>query len=109
MSDPRVDELRALLPDAHLITDPDVMDAYRRDEAHLVAPGDPLAVLLARSTEEVSAALRWANEHEVPVVPRGAGTGLAGGATAVDGCLVLSLARMSQILDISGPDQLAVV
>ena len=108
-SDARVDQLRALLPDAHLITDPDVMDAYRRDEAHLVAPGDPLAVLLARSTQEVSAALRWANEHGVPVVPRGAGTGLAGGATAVDGCLVLSLARMSRILDISGPDQLVVV
>lgn len=108
-SDAPVDGLQELLPDAHLITDPGVMDAYRRDEAHLVAPGEPLAVLLARSTEEVSAALRWANEHVVPVVPRGAGTGLAGGATAVDGCLVLSLARMSRILDVSGSDQLAVV
>ena len=104
-----VDQLAAMLPDARLLTDPDVMDSYRRDEAHLVEPGQPLAVLLATSTDEVSTALRWANENGVPVVPRGAGTGLSGGATAVDGCLVLSLVRMNRILEVSADDLLAVV
>jgi glycolate oxidase len=104
-----IEELRALLPAARLVTDPDVMDAYRRDEAHLVEPGQPMGVLLPTSTDEVSTALAWATRHRVPVVPRGAGTGLAGGAAAVDGCLVLSLARMNRIVAVDAADQLVVV
>jgi glycolate oxidase len=92
-----------------LLTDPDVVEAYCRDEAHLVAPGTPVAVLLAETVEDVSAALRWAHRHGIPVVPRGAGTGLAGGATATPGCLVVCLARMTAIREISAGDQLAVV
>ncbi len=57
----------------------------------------PCAVLRAESAEQVQVALRWATEHRVPVVPRGAGTSLSGGATAVDGCLVLTLERMTGI------------
>lgn len=104
-----IDALAERLRGSRLVTDPDVMDAYRRDEAHMVAPGQPLAVLLADTTGDVSTALCWANENDVPVVARGAGTGLAGGATAVDGCLVLSTARMRTIREISAADQLAVV
>ncbi|HET8599520.1 MAG TPA: FAD-linked oxidase C-terminal domain-containing protein [Segeticoccus sp.] len=104
-----LEELAARLTGSRLLTDRDVMDGYRRDEAHLVVPGWPCAVLLASSVEDVSAALAWAHAHDVPVVPRGAGTGLAGGATAVDGCLVVSLARMSAIREISAEDQYAVV
>ncbi|NJC71383.1 FAD-binding protein [Planosporangium thailandense] len=104
-----LDELAAQLDRGRLLTDPDVVDAYRRDEAHLVEPGQPVGVLLAESTADVAAAMRWAHRHAVPVVPRGAGTGLAGGATAVDGCLVLSLARMNAIREINPEDQLAVV
>lgn len=92
-----------------LLTESDVMEAYRRDEAHLVAAGKPLAVLLAESTHDVATALRWAHRHGIPVVPRGAGTGLAGGAVATDGCLVISLVRMATIRELSTPDQLAVV
>ncbi|NKR74142.1 FAD-binding oxidoreductase [Prescottella equi] len=97
------------LGSSRLVTDPDVMDAYTRDEAHLAVPGLPLAVLVADSTEDVAAALKWATEHKVPVVPRGAGSGLAGGATAIDGCLVVSTAAMRDIVELNPADQLAVV
>lgn len=97
------------LGSSRLVTDPDVMDAYTRDEAHLAVPGLPLAVLVADSTEDVAAALKWATAHKVPVVPRGAGSGLAGGATAMDGCLVVSTAAMRDIVELNPADQLAVV
>src|SRR5665647_1617018 len=104
-----IDELAARLIGGRLITDPDVVDAYRRDHADLVEPGVPLAVLLADTVEDVSVALAWAHEHGIPVVPRGSGTGLSGGAPATDGCLLLSTARMTAIREVSAEDQLAVV
>ena len=104
-----VDQLTTKLAGGRLITDPDVVDAYRRDHADLVEPGVPLAVLLADTVEDVSAALTWAHQHGIPVVPRGSGTGLSGGATATDGCLILSTARMTAIREVSAEDQLAVV
>jgi glycolate oxidase len=91
-----------------LLRDPDLLMAYLRDEAHLVTPGSPVAVLLAESVEDVSAALRWAHATGTPVVPRGAGTGLAGGAVATDGALVVCTARMTRILEVNAEDQLAV-
>ena len=63
----------------------------------------------ARSTAEVQAAVRACAELRIPVVPRGAGTGLSGGANAVDGCLVLDLSRMDRVLEIDGDDMVAVV
>lgn len=92
-----------------VITDPELMESYRRDEAHLVEPGLPLGVLVAGSTADISAALMWANERRVPVVTRGAGTGLSGGAAALPGCIVISTARMNTIHEISAADELAVV
>jgi glycolate oxidase len=102
-------ELVSALPDGRVLSDDEVMDAYRRDEARLVKPGRPLAVVLAREAGDVQAVLRWAVAHRVPVVPRGAGTGLSGGATAIDGCVVLSLAKMTSILEVDVDEQLAVV
>ncbi|MFC4052226.1 FAD-binding oxidoreductase [Actinomadura syzygii] len=96
------------LPSGRVIADPDAMDAHSRDQTYAV-PGEPLAVVLARDTSDVVTAVRWAAEHRVPIVPRGGGTGLAGGATATDGCLVLSLARMTAIRELAPADQLAVV
>lgn len=112
MSGPLVAELEDLttrLTTSRLLTDRDVMDAYRRDHAHLVAPGWPCAVLLADCVEDVAAALAWAYEHQVAVVPRGAGTGLAGAAAATEGCLVVSTARMTAIRELNAGDMYAVV
>lgn len=103
------DRLRALLPDGQVITDPDVIESYRYDHAAgPVTAGMPLAVVTARSTGDVSATLRWATENRVPVVPRGAGTSVVGGATAAEGCVVLSLATMTAIREIAPADELAV-
>ena len=95
----RLEELAAALPDGVVVTDPDVVEKYRYDwsggggeEA-----GRPLAVVRAEGAEQVQATLRWASAHRIPVVPRGAGSGLSGGATAVDGGIVLSLERMRSI------------
>ncbi|MDQ1484958.1 MAG: glycolate oxidase [Actinomycetota bacterium] len=104
-----VEELRASLGDGRVLTDADVVDAYRRDEAQLVEPGRPLAVVLARDVGDVQTTLRWASEHRIPIVARGAGSGLSGGATATEGCVVLSLARMTAIVEVNVDDQLAVV
>ncbi|RCG29453.1 FAD-binding protein [Sphaerisporangium album] len=95
------------LPAGRVLTDPDVTDSYARDQTFLV-PGTPLCVVAAQTRDDVVTTLRWATEHRVPVVPRGAGTGLAGGATAVDGCVTLSLARMTAIRELSPADEIAV-
>jgi glycolate oxidase len=92
-----------------LITDPDRMAGYRRDAADLAEVGAPYAVVRARSVDDIAETLRWASAHRVPVVARGAGSGLSGGAAAVDGCVVLSLARMAAIREIAPDDLLAVV
>ncbi len=89
--------LAASLPDGSVLTDPDVTETYRQDWARDPAAGHPLAVVRATTTEDVAATLRWATAHRVPVVPRGAGSGLSGGATAVDGGIVLSLEKMRAV------------
>ena len=89
--------LTSTLPDGAVLTDPDVTASYRQDWARDPSAGTPLAVVRPTCTDDVVATLRWASEHHVPVVPRGAGSGLSGGATAVDGGIVLSLERMRDI------------
>ena len=69
----------------------------------------PDVVIHPQTTEQVAAVLRIADEQRIPVVPRGAATGLAGGAVPVEGSICLNLARMNRILEISIPDTLAVV
>ena len=101
--------LRAALPEGRVVTDPDIVEAYSRDHAEAVAPpGRARCLVSARDAGEVAATMRWASQHGVPVVPRGGGTGLAGGAAAVDGCVILSLARMNVIRELDPADEMAV-
>jgi glycolate oxidase len=103
-------ELAAALPDGRVTTDPDIVASYARDQTTaIVAPGRARCLVSARDTREVSATLLWASKHGVPVVPRGGGTGLAGGATAVEGCVIVSLARMTEIIELDPANELAVV
>ena len=90
-------ELTARLPDGAVVTDPAITEGYRQDRACDPSAGKPLAVVRPRRTEEVQTVLRWATAHRVPVVPRGAGSGLSGGATALDDCIVLSTEKMRDI------------
>jgi glycolate oxidase len=89
--------LAAALPEGVVVHDAVRMEKYRHDRFLDLEAGHPCAVVRAGSTEDVRTALRWATEHRVPVVPRGAGTSLSGGATAVEGGLVLTLERMTGI------------
>ncbi len=92
-----VQELIAALPDGAVLTDPDVVEGYRRDWARDPDAGWPLAVVRATCTEDVQTTLRWCSANNVPVVPRGAGSSLSGGATAVQGGIVLTLEKMRDI------------
>jgi D-lactate dehydrogenase (cytochrome)/glycolate oxidase len=94
------DALLARLDADRVVVDPDVMDQYRHDRALTATAGKPLAVVRARSVDDVVATLEIASATNTPVVTRGAGTGLAGGANAIDGCIVLSTALMNRILSI---------
>ncbi|MBM7517351.1 FAD-binding oxidoreductase [Nocardioides nitrophenolicus] len=96
-------------PRCRVITDGDLLASYRQDMATVVPGGLPAAVVLPRTVADVSAALSLATRFEVPVVPRGAGTSLAGGASAVDGCLVLSTEALTAIRSLRPLDRLAVV
>jgi glycolate oxidase len=90
-------ELVAALPPDTVLTDPDLLASYRQDWARDPYAGTPLAVVRATSTADVQAVLRWATKHQLPVVPRGAGSSLSGGSTAVDGGITLSLERMRTV------------
>ncbi|MBI2244989.1 MAG: FAD-binding protein [Nocardioides sp.] len=85
------------LPAGIVLTDGDAMEKYRFDWSRDPAAGTPLAVVRAEDAGQVQTAVQWGAEHRVPVVPRGAGSGLSGGSTAVDGGLVLSLERMRAV------------
>lgn len=97
------------LPSDSLITARDSLEAFRRDMAETVTPGMPLIAVQPSTVEEVATVLRIADRHRVPVVPRGAGTGLSGGASAIEGCIVVSMQRMNAILEIDTADWVAVV
>src|SRR5260370_13023383 len=69
----------------------------------------PALVVLPTSTEQVQAVVRICHREHIPFVPRGSGTGLSGGALPAEGGIVISLARMKQILKVDFPNQRVVV
>ncbi len=100
--------IRSSLPSLKLLTDPADRESYRRDETAYLDAGLPLAVALPTTTAQVSTLVRRAQEHEVPVVPRGAGTGLSGGSAGVEGALTICLIQMDRVLEIDPDDLVAV-
>src|SRR3954468_7533444 len=100
-------ELARLLGAEVVSTDPQVCGAHAADR--WFASRVPEAVILARHTEDVSQALRWATKHGIPITPRGAGYGYVGGCVPVRGGVVLSVARMNRIKEINFADSVAVV
>ncbi|MGZ4613559.1 MAG: FAD-binding oxidoreductase, partial [Kineosporiaceae bacterium] len=103
------DDLAARIPREQILRDPAVTAGLSADEAEWAPVGQPLAVVRATTAAEVRDVVRACLTHGVPVVARGAGTGLSGGANAVDGCVVLSVDRMNRILEIDPLERLAVV
>jgi glycolate dehydrogenase FAD-linked subunit len=95
--------LRAIagrLPDLRLLTDVADRESYRRDETAYLPAGLPLAVALPADTSQVAELVRLCGEHDVPIVPRGAGTGLSGGAAGIEGALTVAFTRMQRVLEI---------
>ena len=97
MSAEALASLIAELPEGVVVTDPDIVASYRQDRALDPNAGTALAVVRPRRTEEVQTVMRWATANKIAVVPRGMGTGLSGGATALNGGIVLSTEKMRDI------------
>ena len=103
-------KLAAIAGEQYVITDPEKMEQYAHDEiaeeeyAHM-----PEVVVKPRTSEEIAAIMKLANEHLIPVTPRGAGSGLSGGAVPIYGGIVLSVERMNDILEIDTENMMVVV
>ncbi len=90
----------AALADGDVVTDSDRLESYRFDRSTGTEAGVPFAVAFPRTTEQVAALVAAAYEHRVPIVPRGAGSGLSGGSNAIDGSLVVCVERMNQVIGV---------
>src|SRR5256712_8053981 len=102
-----VRELSALLGARYVLHTPYDLMLYEYDAS--IDRSTPDIVVMPASTEDVAAIVKIAARHNVPVVPRGAGTGLSGGAIPIYGGIVVAFARMSRILEIDYDNLRAVV
>jgi glycolate oxidase subunit GlcD len=100
--------LRALLPADAVLHRPEQLLVYDCD-AYTIEKAAPTAVVLPASTAEVQAVMRFAHAHGLPVIPRGAGTGLSGGSLAERGGIMIGLARMNRVVSVDLPNRRAVV
>jgi len=107
VSDKAISRLQAIVGRERVLTSLEERTVYAYDGTW--AQYLPDVVVSPHSTEEVAEILRLANELRIPVVPRGAGTGLSGGSVPVEGGICLNLVRMNRILEISPEDMVAVV
>lgn len=94
-----VEDLRRVVGTRGVVDNPHALMTYDADGC-VMDTGDPHVVVLPTTAQETSGVVRVAARHGVPIVPRGAGTGLSGGATAIGGGVVISTARMDKILQV---------
>ncbi|KUL41418.1 FAD-binding oxidoreductase [Actinoplanes awajinensis] len=92
-----------------LIVDPDVLAGLSHDDAEWAPYGTALAAVRPTNTAEVRRVVAACAARRIPIVPRGAGTGLSGGANAVDGAMILDLSRMNRIVEIDAENMTATV
>jgi len=104
-----VSVLGELLSPGQVLSDSDALARYSHDDAEWADYSEPLAVVLAHSTEDVAAVVRFAAERGIRVVPRGAGTGLSGGANSVENCIVVSLERLVSVVEVNVDERYAIV
>lgn len=110
LSDEIITKLQALVGVQNVVTDAGQMEIYAHDEVTDPAYHHmPEAVVFAENTQQVAAVVKLANEYHFPVVPRGAGTGLACGAVPIYGGVVLSLEKMNKIIEVNADAMYAVV
>jgi glycolate oxidase subunit GlcD len=100
--------LRQVLNPASVVTDDTELLVYECDGLPLFK-NKPDVVVFPRNTEDVAQVVRIANEYGIPFLPRGAGTGLSGGALAVEGGILIELQRMNRVLSVDVENRFAVV
>ena len=103
-----VGELTELLGAGGLIRHPDEMVVYECD-GYVISKNVPDVVVFPTATEQVVAIVKLCEKYDVPFVPRGAGTSLAGGTLAIGGGVMICLTRMKKILEINTRDRYAIV
>src|SRR3569623_2083003 len=91
--------IKAIVGDEAVVTDHAGLEKYSHDETEDLTYY-PEVVVKPKSPEEIAALLKLCNQHLIPVTPRGAGTGLSGGALPVKGGLVIAMERFNHILEI---------
>jgi glycolate oxidase len=108
VTEPFLRAIRERIPGLRLLDDPSDRETYRSDETPFLSAGLPGAVALPTETAQVAALVRICGEFDVPIVPRGAGSGLSGGATGIEGALTIAFTAMDRIVEIDA-DNLCVV
>ena len=91
-----ISQLKNIVGEENIIYDSDNLRVYECD-AFVAAKRRPEVVVLPTNTEDVAKVVRFAAEHQIPVVPRGAGSGLAGGIMAESDCVVIGTSRLNKI------------
>ncbi|MEO5885127.1 MAG: FAD-binding oxidoreductase, partial [Candidatus Limnocylindrales bacterium] len=104
VTDAFIEAIRTRLPSLRLLTDVADRERHRRDETAYLPTGLPGAVALPTETSEVIELVRLCSAHDIPIVPRGAGSGLSGGATGIEGALTIAFTAMDRILEIDTPN-----
>ncbi len=104
-----VEGLSAIVGREWVISDPDELTVYECDGMTYLEKALPDVVVLPDSTEQVAEVVKFCDGEQLPFLPRGAGTGLSGGAIAVQGGVIIGLNRMNRILEIDLANQRAVV
>src|SRR5215217_7107087 len=94
---PQLQALKQLFSKRQLVTDPVELITYEIDAGF--DRGKPDGVFYPQNTVEVSTLMRWASKERVPLIARGAGTGLSGGAVPEHGGLIIEFARMNRVLE----------
>ena len=108
VADPVASALRQVLRHDQVIAEPARLDDYAHDDAEWAEYHRPLAVVLAETTDDVATAVRFAADEGLSVVARGAGTGLSGGANALANAIVVSLERMTRVLEVDAAERYVV-
>jgi glycolate oxidase len=104
VTDGFLDAVGTRIPDLRLLSDPLDRASFQHDETAYQPSGLPGAVALPTTTAQVAELVRICAQHDVPIVPRGAGTGLSGGAAGLDGALTIAFTAMDRIVEIDVPN-----
>tara|TARA_A100001015_G_scaffold113074_1_gene125631 strand:+ start:20844 stop:22211 length:1368 start_codon:yes stop_codon:yes gene_type:complete len=102
-------ELIDILPKDSIEFNSEILKNFSQDRAIIEPYGNAIALVMPKSKQEILSVVKIANKFKIPIVPRGAGTGLTGGSNAIDNCILLSLHRLNKILSIDVSNRMAIV